>query len=307
MSSKAKCPFVARRGRIPEQFVGTDANDIIDGFSKMLKSSDIWNSTQIVSIGAASGAGLSSLISELSSLAALSGFLAPMSFPSVASSKLADVVYSIVLPLLLDENCDIPNSRLMLLDDLHNAKTSHDFASLIVKSFSCRFDGIDSPALFVGLDDAAGDGGVTLHTVLRAVSDISVAFPSSRIVIVAGDSATSLVNSLMHMPTDVDMDAFEQSFYLLRRPAVDTIADWYASVLSMSGIDGAYDDNDDVSLLISTMAEAACGDDGSLLLAQAIGAAVWKSGKKTGRITARDIDEAIKTARKRIAAIKMIK
>lgn len=298
---------MARRGRIPEQFVGTDANDIIDGFSKMLKSSDIWNSTQIVSIGAASGAGLSSLISELSSLAALSGFLAPMSFPSVASSKLADVVYSIVLPLLLDENCDIPNSRLMLLDDLHNAKTSHDFASLIVKSFSCRFDGIDSPALFVGLDDAAGDGGVTLHTVLRAVSDISVAFPSSRIVIVAGDSATSLVNSLMHMPTDVDMDAFEQSFYLLRRPAVDTIADWYASVLSMSGIDGAYDDNDDVSLLISTMAEAACGDDGSLLLAQAIGAAVWKSGKKTGRITARDIDEAIKTARKRIAAIKMIK
>lgn len=301
MSSKAKCPFVVRRGRIPEQFVGTDANDIIDGFSKMLKSSDIWNSTQIVSIGAASGAGLSSLISELSSLAALSGFLAPMSFPSVASSKLADVVYSIVLPLLLDENGDIPDSRLMLLDDLHDAKTSHDFASLIVKSFSCRFDGIDSPALFVGLDDAAGDGGVALHSVLRAVSDISGIFPSAHIVIVAGDDTLSLVNSLTHMPTDVDMDAFEQSFYLLRRPAVDTVADWYASVLSMSGIDGAYDDNDDVPSLVSTMAEAACDSDGcGWLLAQAIGAAVWKSGKRTGRITARNIDEAIKTARKRI-------
>lgn len=299
MSSRGKCPFIARRGRIPEQFVGEDSNRIIDEFDELLRC-DGWELPHIVGIGAVPGAGLTALISELAGLAEIAGFVVPPIVPPTNQSERA-AIRALVENLVTDEYgiVDDPDK---LIDSVAAAQSAMELSDAIVSAFSMKAwrDWSWNQSVLICLDRRDVDDGVSLDAALCFAHRISGSFPSSRVVIVAGGDTSRLVARLSDDEEGISSNCFEQSFYLLRCPTSEEVADWYASELAIAGIDGAYDEDGDISLPVMSMAEAACSElGGSLLTCQSLGASVWRSGKRAGRVTARDVDEAVSRERER--------
>ena len=294
MPRKTKCPFVARRGRIPNQFVGEDANSIIAGIEQSFTDSAGWELPQIIAIGAAPKSGLSALISELAGLAEISGFIVPQHVEPVVSTNRMPLV-SIAESMLIDDDVNATMRRDDVISKIETAESAEDAALAMFSAFEERFSGCESPALLVPLDGAGSDGGFSLESACLALSDIHAAFPSARLAVLVGWLPVDAIDLLNEIPI-ASQGGFERSLYLLRSTSAEEISDWYASALSMSGIDGAYGEDGGVSPLVMKMGESVGGD---MMLAQAIGAKVWKTCSGTGRLTERAVAEAIGKAKER--------